>query len=87
MEINYKTFKIYSDSNEKQYILAEPKVIKKGKTAGEINENVIGYYAKMEVLINRIIEIELMRSEDVVTLKEFVERKRELVEEINSLFK
>ncbi len=70
--INAKNGSYIIESDDRQYILSEEKTVKettKTRKKGDRYKTTIGYIPSFENLLNRLIDLEIKRS-DVRTLKE-----------------
>jgi hypothetical protein len=66
VNLKLKSFRITHDG--RQYVLSEIKEKTEGKNIGQSYETDIGYYAKLDALLERIIMVEV-EAQDITTLK------------------
>lgn len=72
MEITYKDYVITPD--EYQYTLRKKGIIQSGKKKGEDTTYDIGYYHHISSVIHKIIRLEMIKSEERMTLEAYIKR-------------
>lgn len=88
MDIKYKNYKLIQQAVGFDLIqLVESRKIGDGtpqKPTGELymKENLIGYNMQLESCINKIITLELLEYKELVELKDYIVKYREIAEEI-----
>lgn len=73
-------------SDAYNFILNEVQVIQEGSNAGKTRLKPVGYYSRVEDLVEGVIDRK-MRSSTIRTMKGFIAAHRTLCDEIRNLFK